>query len=295
MQVVEHEDRRAVGAVEGLADVAGGPVGERRRGARTAREVDPDLLQRRGQVAPQAGDVDVLGAQGEPSRAARGGPAGEQHRLPRARGPGHRRSARGAPRGRARPRGARAGPSRTAARARRGEGRPRTPRGAPSARCAPRGERVIPRGSASMALTGVSRGWRTPISGRAGTNLKTDDRGRGGCEGSPRQTRHRRRRRPPSVWRLERPLVVLAEVQEHRRDAPADDLLVGEPERRKIAPTCFSTARLDSTSVSAIAALLLPWAISASTSRSRGGELRRAASRRAPARAHRARAPSPGR
>ena len=33
---------------------------------------------------------------------------------------------------------------------------------------------------------------------------------------------------------------------------------------------CFSTARLVSTSESAIAALLLPWAISASTSRSRG-------------------------
>ena len=202
VQVVEHEDRRAVGVVEGLADVAGGPVGERRRGARTAREVDPDLLQRRRQVAPQAGDVDVLGTQGEPSRAARGGPAGEQHRLPRARGPRHRGQRVTclvvervlealALDGRERL------PGHAAAKGvlgRRGEHRPHVARHA--------GKRVIPRGSASMALTGVSRGWRTPISGRVGTNLKMDDRGTGGCEGAPRQTRHRRRAPPPSVWRL---------------------------------------------------------------------------------------------
>src|SRR6185503_8268420 len=98
------------------------------------------------------------------------------------------------------------------------------------------GERVIPRGSASMARTGVSWGWRTPIPGRARTNLKTDDRRRDRCGGSPRQTRHRRRASPPSVRRLERPLVVLAEVEEHGRDAPADDLLVGEPQTQEDRP-----------------------------------------------------------
>ena len=44
------------------------------------------------------------------------------------------------------------------------------------------------------------------------------------------------------------------------------------PSFEKIELVCFSTARSDSTSAAAMAALLLPWAISPSTSRSRGRE-----------------------